>query len=253
MKKVSIITPCFNCQEFLEETFATVTQQSFENWEWILVDDCSTDDSHLKLQELAERDSRIKVFKNEENCGAAVTRNIGLENATGDYIAFLDSDDLWHPKKLELQMADIEKNKVDFSYHDYETVDEAGKHLKEMNLRGTYSAKDLLKYNPFATSSIVVRRGLIVSHGIRFKEHLRRRQDYFFWYDAIAASKNVKATGQTLSRYRLGNQNSLSSNKIKMAKIQWKLYRTEFNLGLISSVWYTSNYALHGIKKYLLK
>jgi len=252
MKKVSIITPCFNCQEFLEETFTTVTQQNYQNWEWILVDDCSTDSSYEKLQELSSRDERIRVFKNEDNCGAAVTRNVGLDQATGDYVAFLDSDDLWHPEKLEVQIRQMVENSIEFSYHDYDTVDEAGNHLKEQKLKSSYTAKDLLKYNPFATSSIVIRRELIVSNRIRFKEHLKRRQDYFFWYDSIAASKVVKGIGQALSRYRLGNSNSLSSNKVQMAKIQWKLYREEFNLGFFQSAYYTLHYAVHGVKKYFL-
>ena len=253
MQKVSIITPCYNCQDFLEETYQTVISQTYPHWEWLLVDDCSTDETHQKLLELAKKDERIKVFKNENNSGAAVTRNVGLDNATGDYVAFLDSDDLWHAQKLEKQMKHVQEANIDFSYHDYATVDASGVRLKELNLAPSYTAKDLLKFNPFATSSILVNRKVIAENNIRFKEHLRRRQDYFFWYDCIAASRVIAGLAENLSGYRLGNSGSLSSNKLKMAKIQWGLYRNEFGLGLVKSAWYTFHYAVHGLKKYFLR
>lgn len=251
MKKVSIVTPCFNCQDFLEETYKTVLEQTYPHWEWLLVDDCSTDGTYALLQDFAKRDERIKCFKNAQNAGAAVTRNVGLENASGDYIAFLDSDDIWRANKLEKQITHAQQADADFSYHNYETVDASGVKLKELNLASSYTAPDLLKFNPFATSSILVKREVVERNGIRFKEHLRRRQDYFFWYDSIAASKVVAGLDENLSGYRLGNSGSLSSNKLKMAKIQWGLYREEFGLGFLESLYYTVHYALHGLKKYL--
>lgn len=215
------------------------------------MDDCSSDDTYAKLLEIQARDERIKLYKNNENCGAAVTRNVGLDHATGDYIAFLDSDDLWERAKLEKQVAQVQAYDVDFSYHNYQTVDESGHKLKELVLSPSYTSRDLLKFNPFATSSILIRKKIIANNNIRFKEHLRRRQDYFFWYDAIGASRRVAGIPENLSRYRLGNASSLSANKLKMAQIQWKLYRTEFKLGLIKSLWYTFHYAIHGLKKYV--
>ena len=252
MQKVSIVTPCYNCQDFIEETFQTVIDQTYQHWEWLLVNDCSTDETDTKLLEIASRDDRIKVFKNDTNCGAAVCRNVGMNNSSGEFIAFLDSDDLWSPEKLNLQVHHALQNNLDFTYHDYQTVDSQGSMLKEMRLKSTYTTKDLLRFNPFATSSIMVKRDIVFKNNVRFKEHLRRRQDYLFWYDSIAVSKNVMGLAQNLSGYRLGNAGSLSANKVKMAKIQWELYRNEFELSLIKSAWYTFHYAAHGMKKYFI-
>ena len=252
IEKVSIITPCYNAEDYIKSTYKALKDQTISNWEWIVVDDCSTDDSYKILTELSQEDKRVKVFKNSENSGAAVTRNICLNNAKGRYLAFLDCDDLWKKDKLEKQIDFHRKNHSQFTYHDYELVDAIGVHIKNQVCPKKMTARDLLKFNPFATSSVFIDRDLIEKHQIRFKEHLRRRQDYLFWYDAIKASREAFGMPDVLSSYRLIGASSLSANKKKMAVIQWKLYRKEFGLNFISSCYYFFHYALHGIKKYFL-
>lgn len=247
---ISIITPCYNCADFIYETYQTVKNQTHDNWEWICVDDCSTDETAKIVQELAAGDERVKFFQNAENSGAAVTRNRGLEEASGDYIAFLDSDDLWDPSKLALQLDFMKKRALHFSYHNYQLIDKEGNGIKNMNLENCIVAQDILKYNPFATSSIMVSK--MIANKVRFREHLRRRQDYLFWYEALKFSNHAKGLAEYLSSYRQSGEDSLSANKKAMALIQWKLLKEEFDLNPIQRIFYFSHYAWWGIKKYFL-
>ncbi len=252
MKKVSIITPCFNAEKFIPETYDSLKSQTFSNWEWVITDDCSTDGSVEIIEKLRENDQRVKLIKNEKNSGAAKTRNVSLDHATGDFVAFLDVDDLWESQKLQKQISFMEQTGSEFTYHDYWTIDAEGKVLKEQLLDQKYTATDLLKFNPFATSSIMISKSLLDLNSIRFKEHLRRRQDYLFWYDAILACREAIGLNEKLSCYRIFGGDSLSSDKKKMAVIQWGLYRDEFKLGFIKSAYYFFRYAIHGIRKYFL-
>ena len=121
---VSIIMPSYNCGKFVEKTIRSVQAQTYKNWEIIFVDDCSKDDTINHVSELQKQDSRIKLFQNPVNSGAAISRNTALREAKGKWIAFLDSDDLWEPTKLEKQIKFMEENGYAFSYHEYEEIDE---------------------------------------------------------------------------------------------------------------------------------
>lgn len=129
MDLVSIITPSYNCARFITETIDSVRGQTYPNWEMIIVDDCSTDDTDQVVYPFLEKDPRIRYYRNEVNSGAAVTRNNALRKAKGRWIAFLDSDDLWLPEKLEHQIKFMEENGYAFSYHEYTEISEDGKPL----------------------------------------------------------------------------------------------------------------------------
>lgn len=253
IEKVSIITPCYNASKYIGETYQYIATQTYNNWEWIIIDDDSKDDSYKIISELAKEDERIKVFKNDVNSGAAITRNNCLKKSTGGFIAFLDSDDVWKPEKLKKQIQFMQDSKCTFSYHNYELIDARGEFIKNQLLPDEVSASDLLKCNPFATSSIVISSEHLKENNIWFKEHLRRRQDYLFWFDNIRSGKSAKGMKDILSGYRLIGGDSLSANKKKMAIIQWKLYRDEFKLSFVPRMYYFLHYAVHGIKKYFLK
>ena len=123
---VSIIMPSYNCGKYVEQTIHSVQAQTYQNWEIIFVDDCSKDDTIKRVSELIEQDSRIKLIKNPVNSGAAVSRNTALREAKGRWIAFLDSDDLWEPTKLEKQVKFMEENGYAFSYTEYQEMDADG-------------------------------------------------------------------------------------------------------------------------------
>jgi teichuronic acid biosynthesis glycosyltransferase TuaG len=253
MEKVSIITPCFNTELYLTETYECLKKQTYSEWEWIVFDDCSTDNSFTILTDICQKDSRVKVYKNEFNSGAAITRNNCLNKATGAYLAFLDCDDVWVPEKLDKQVTFINQKKADFIFSNYEMIDAKGEFIKKMQAPDIVTASDLLKYNPFATSSVFIRRSAVENYNIRFLEHLRRRQDYIFWYDVIKVNSSAVGMKEFLSKYRQVGSSSLSSNKKKMAVIQWRMYRDEFKLDLMPSLYYLFHYAINGIKKYFFK
>jgi glycosyltransferase involved in cell wall biosynthesis len=124
---VSIITPTYNCGEYIAETIESIQAQTYQNWEMLIVDDCSTDNTDEVVASFT--DQRIKFFKNEKNSGAALTRNRAMREAQGEWIAFLDSDDLWDSQKLEKQLGFMNKNGYVFSYHEYVKIDEESKPL----------------------------------------------------------------------------------------------------------------------------
>lgn len=126
---VSIIMPTYRCGGYIEKSIASVQAQTYQNWELIIVDDCSNDGTIDKVLEIKKQDSRINIFQNSSNSGAAVSRNVALKNAKGRWIAFLDSDDLWEPTKLEKQIKFMVENGYAFSYHEYLEIDEQGKEL----------------------------------------------------------------------------------------------------------------------------
>lgn len=252
MQKVSIITPCYNAEAFIETTYNCLKAQTYQNWEWIVVDDQSSDSSWEILSNIVSKDKRVITYKNTQNLGAADTRNKCLELATGDFLAFLDCDDLWSADKLKRQIHFMQKNNCDYSYHNYKMINESGDELKQISLRDIVNVSELLKNNPFATSSIIIKSSIIKNNHIKFPSHLRRRQDYIFWYQALKVCEKAYNVGDTLSSYRVFSKNSLSANKKKMALIQWQLYRNEFKLGLLKSWYYFFHYAIHGIKKYFL-
>ena len=130
--KVSIITPTYNCGDFIGETIQSVLKQTYQNWEMIIVDDASNDNTREIVEKYCEKDKRIKYYLLDQNSGAAVARTKAMELATGKYIAFLDSDDLWLPDKLEKQISFMEVNNYNFTCTAYEQVDEKGISLNKV-------------------------------------------------------------------------------------------------------------------------
>ena len=126
---VSIITPCWNCEKYIAETIESVLAQTYDNWEMIIVDDCSTDHSYEIALEYSKKDNRIKVYRMEQNSGAARCRNRAIEKSKGEYLAFIDSDDIWLPEKLEKQLKFMHENGCNFSFTEYEHIDEKGEKI----------------------------------------------------------------------------------------------------------------------------
>jgi teichuronic acid biosynthesis glycosyltransferase TuaG len=250
MTKISIITPCYNSSDYITRTFDTVRAQTYQDWEWLIVDDCSTDTTLDLVARFTENDPRIKIIRNEFNSGASVSRNKGLDVAAGEFIAFLDADDLWSEKKLEKQIKFMEDKNLDFTIHNYNMINFEGCFLKPMVSPAILTQKTLEMFNPIFTSSVMMRRSTIGSS--RFKPELRRRQDYIFWHVIVKKSKQAVNLGESLGSYRIGTKNSLSSNKLQNVPIQWSIYRNEFNLSVAQSTKSIISYAFHGITKYFL-
>jgi glycosyltransferase involved in cell wall biosynthesis len=232
---ISIITPLYNAESFITETVQSVLNQSYKNWEQIIVNDASTDASLSRVKALVQNDDRIRIEDLTSNKGAAFCRNLATNMAKGTYIAFLDSDDLWHPEKLEKQLAFMKRNQCDVSYTSYLHIDESGNNLNKRIValpelpfkkqhRNNYIGNLTGMYN-------VAKLGKIASPDIR------KRQDWAVWLEAIKRSgKPAMGLQQDLSYYRV-RQDSMSSNKTKLVKYNYGFYRDYLGYSTIKSGW----------------
>lgn len=243
---VSIITPVYNAENFLEETILSVINQTYKNWELLMIDDCSSDQSYEVIKKYLKKDKRIKYFKNKKNSGPAVTRNNGISFSLGKYLAFLDSDDCWYEDKLKHQIDFMDKNDVLMSHGDYEMMDEKGKEIKKIITKESLNYSTLLKENQIKTSFLVLNKERIKD--IFFPNI--RHEDFACFLDILKKYKisSVKIN-EILGKYRVLNI-SLSGNKVKSAHWTWKIYREHEKFGIFKSCYYFINYALKGIKKY---
>lgn len=243
---VSIITPSYNAEKFIEETIKSVQNQTLTDWEMIIVDDCSKDKTRDILHRIAELDSRLKVVLSEENGGAAVARNTALEQAKGRYIAFLDSDDLWKPKKLEKQIAVMQKNNYAFTFTAYELMNENGDLLnKTINAPNKIDYKGLLKNTIIGCLTVILDKDQV---GDVRMPNIRTRQDFALWLSVLRDGHTAYGLSEPLSVYRLV-EGSISSNKLKTAKRNWYVYREIEKLSLPYASWCFLNYAFYALKK----
>ncbi len=243
---VSIITPSYNSSRFIAQTIESVISQAYKNWEMIIIDDCSPDNSNEIIKEYIKKDSRIKLIKLEKNSGPAVARNRAIQEAKGRYIAFLDADDLWYPEKLDKQIKFMNENNLSFTYCAYKLIDD------EYNNLGIFIPPEKVSYNSILkTNSIGCLTAIYDAKilGKVYMPNILKRQDYGLWLKILKQINTTKGILEPLAIYRL-RKNSVSSNKLKAAKFQWKIYREVEQLSLTESIYYFIHYALNGIKKY---
>lgn len=246
--KVSIITPIYNCEKFLPKTIECVINQTYTDWEMLLVDDCSPDNSAEIIKKYAKDDNRIKYFKLDKNSGAAIARNKALGESNGRFIAYLDADDLWKPEKLEKQVEFMLKNNYPFTCTDYEKIDESGKSLNKI-----VKIPKKVNYNLFLRNTIIQTVGVMVDTKLTGKEllkmpNIRRRQDAATWCQLLKNGFDCYEVPENLSYYRVV-KNSLSSNKFKAVKTNWYWYRKIEKLPLVKACYCFIGYAFNAIKK----
>ncbi|MBR2840591.1 MAG: glycosyltransferase family 2 protein [Bacilli bacterium] len=245
--KISIITPVYNCENFIEQTIKTVLNQTYTNWEMLLVDDCSPDSSAEIIKKYSKKDKRIKYFKLEENSGAASARNRALKESKGRFIAYLDADDLWSNDKLEKQIKFMIENNYAFTCTDYEKIDEKGNSLKIVKI------PKKVNYNLFLRNTIIQTVGVMIDTKITGKDVLimpdiRRRQDAATWCQLLKSGYDCYEVPEVLSYYRVVS-NSLSSNKFKAVKMNWYWYRKIEKLSLFKTCYCFIGYAFNAVKK----
>jgi len=242
---VSIITASYNSEKYIAETINSVINQTYTNWEWLIVDDCSKDNSCEIIT--SYKDDRIKLIKLEKNSGAAIARNKGIEVAKGRFITFIDSDDLWLPTFLERTVNFLLDNKEEFVYTSYKRVDEN----LQPKLNDFLATEDIdfnrLLYNcPIFISCTLYDTNRI---GKVFVPIVDKREDHALWFDVLRKIPIAKALNESLCIYRM-RENSISRNKYKMAIKQFYVYFKFLNLPLHRSIYYTFFWMLNGIKKY---
>lgn len=243
---VSIITPAYKAADYVGETVDSVLAQGYENWEMLIVNDCSPDNTLDVIQELAKQDSRIKAMSNEVNSGPAMTRNTALSHAKGQYIAFLDSDDVWLPEKLELQLEFMRKNDSVFSFTEFRRFPEGGGDAGELKtVPDKLSYGDLLKNTAIATSSVLIDRSTTGD----FRMTKAYYDDFVLWLELMKRGFTAHGLHRDLMRYRVVG-GSVSRNKGKSAHEVWKTYREIENLSLVRSAWSFFHYAWNAYQKY---
>lgn len=242
---VSIIMPSYNTASFIEETIQSVLNQTYTNWELIIVDDCSTDNTDEVLENF--KDSRIRYFKNDKNSGAAVSRNKALREARGQWIAYLDSDDLWMPEKLEKQIHFMETNGYAFSYTNYEEIDVNG-NKTGVSITGPKKITKTGMFNYCWPGCLTVmfdanKIGLIQI------EDIKKNNDYAMWLK-VCRKANCYLLDETLGQYRKGRVGSVSTHSIKtMIGWHYKLYHEAEDMGILSSLFNTGRNLVFGLYK----
>ncbi|WP_026576795.1 glycosyltransferase family 2 protein [Bacillus sp. UNC438CL73TsuS30] len=245
---VSIITPTYNAARFITETIQSVKDQTFTNWEMIIVDDCSFDNTVDIVKEEIEIDSRIKLIELKKNGGPANARNIAISEAKGNFLAFLDSDDLWLPQKLERQLMFMEKNKFDFSYTDYRIMTEEGEKTDIVfQVPAKIEYKGLLKNTMIGTLTVMLDKRKVGK--VQMPLNRDCSEDYGLWLSILSRGIHAHGLNEELAIYRKC-ENSLSSNKLKSARKTWNTYRKVEKINIPYAIWYFANYSLNALKKH---
>lgn len=212
--------PAHNVADFICESIESVINQSFLNWELIIVDDCSTDNTIAEINQFLS-DERIKLIRNDANLGGAGSRNVAIAAAKGRYIAFLDSDDLWTPDKLEKQISFMQKNNIGFSFAGHTTIDEKGMVLKEVDVPVKVNFKALLKHNYIGCLTAIYDT---VPYGKVYMPLVKKRQDFALWLELLKKFDFAYALKENLGFYRI-RTGSLSRSKSDAFKYYWRVLR----------------------------
>lgn len=244
---VSIITPVYNKERYLAQTIDSIRAQTFENWELLLIDDCSTDRSAEIIETYRQKDPRIRYEKLAQNGGAAVARNEALARAKGRFVAFLDADDLWKPEKLKKQLVFMHDKGTGFTYTAIEMIDENGAPRRgKRPVCPKVDYRYLLSNTVIACSSVVIDRERIGDFRMPL---VRKGQDFATWLSILRKGHVACGLDEALVRYRVA-PGSVSSNKWGALARTWRIYRQQEHLPLLPACWYFSLYTFHAVKKY---
>ena len=240
---VSIIMASHNSAPFIAESIRSVQAQDFQDWELLVSDDASTDDTCDVVRALQAKDDRIKLLASSVNRGPAVTRNASLTAAKGRYIAFLDSDDLWTPDKLTRQLAFMRERGLAFTYTYYTSIDEAGNRLTDI-----VKGQDSVTYEELLAHKTTIGCLTVMFDtelcGRHLMPEIRRRQDYAMWLQILRNGIKAHRLNEKLAFYRV-RSNSISSNKVRAAWYVWRVYREIEKIGVVKSAYYFGSYGFY--------
>lgn len=244
---VSIITPYYNSADFITATLDSILAQTYTNWELIVIDDKSTDNTTQIVEQFAQKHSNVKLIKLEKNGGVAHARNVGLEHTNGKYIAFLDSDDVWVPEKLSRQIQFMEERNLPMTFCAYHRINEAGEIIsRKIAVPKTVSHQQLLAHNVIIFSTSLTLKSAVGD--LKFKK--AGHEDWIFWLDLFKKYGSGYGINEPLTLYRI-RSNSVSSNKLKVIGYTWKILREHEKIGLLKSMYLFSKYAVATVWKRL--
>lgn len=248
MKLISIITPAYNAGAFLEETIKSVQAQTYKNWEMLIVDDCSKDNTVEVAQRYAREDPRVRLIRHEENQGVAGARNTALAQAKGEYVAFLDSDDLWLPEKLQKQLAFMEENGHILTYTAFQRFDsETGERGKVIPAPPKMTYQSIFYNTAIGCLTVMVNRE---RSGPIEMPKLRHAEDQCTWQSILKDGHTAYGIPEVLALYRVSG-GSMTANKGKAARRQWDVYRQYHGFSVVKSGVYFAGYAIHALLRHL--
>lgn len=240
--------PAYNSAQFITESIESVIAQTYTNWELLITDDCSKDESYSIINEYAAKDKRIHIFQTPHNSGAATARNISLNNATGKYIAFLDSDDLWVADKLERQIDFMQKHDIAFSFSNYDIMEENGKKTGHV-----IQAPKVIGYHAYLRNTIIGCLTVIIDRGKTgdfLMPNIKSSHDMALWLLVMKRGFKAYALQETLAHYRLV-ATSNTAKKWKAAKDVWRVYRDIEHINVFYSAFCFAGYAINAVLKRL--
>ena len=245
MAQISIISPVYNSSKYLHQTIASVLDQTFSDWEWLITDDCSNDNSVEIIK--STNDSRIKLLQSEENGGAGHARNLSLEKATGRFITFLDADDFWEPNFLEEMVSFIKKENVELAYSNYSRCDEnLQPKIEDFKADKVVTFNNLLKTCRLSLLSSMYDSQRV---GKEFFPEGSKREDHVMWLNLLKKIPEGKPYPKTMAKYRM-HASSVSRKKTNIMKDQYLVYKDYMKFSTLKSWYYTANWAFNGFMKY---
>ena len=244
-EKVSIIVPMYNAEKFIRKTIESVLAQTYQNWEMLIMNDVSTDNSLAVVSGYAKKDKRIKIINTEKNVGVVKGRNFLINLANGKYIAFLDADDYWHNEKLTKQIKFMKEKNANISCTEYTRVKENEEKINDVIIKEEISYNDMLKNNYLGCLTVIYDAKKI---GKRYFKELEKNEDYVLWLEIVKDVDIIYGLKENLAYYRVLD-NSRSSNKVKTAKVRWEIYRKIEKLSLLKSLYYFLHYAIRAVLK----
>ncbi|MBE6481220.1 MAG: glycosyltransferase family 2 protein [Actinomyces ruminicola] len=234
---VSVIMPAFNAAGYIADAVRSVQEQTYTSWELLIVDDCSTDDTFQRAKSLAAADARVRCIRLSRNSGAAVSRNRAMEIAQGQYMAFLDADDLWLPDKLEHQLKFMRARGVAICCTAYAQVDERGARTgRVLTSPKRVGYNRLLLDCPVGNSTVMYD----VSRLGKFEvPDIRKRNDDALWLRMLKHEKYIWGIPEVLAQYRV-RSDSISADKLSLVKYHWILYREIERLSVVRSAFHVA-------------
>lgn len=244
---VSIITPSYNSAKFIAETIQSVQNQTYTNWEMIIVDDGSSDETEHVVLSIIQNDNRIQFHKLSQNSGPAVARNTGIEKASGDYMTFIDADDIWFPTFIENNIKTINETGIPFVFSSYRRANEQLEFVySDFIVPHKVSYTDILKSNSISCLTAFLD---IKKLGKKYMPLIRKRQDMGLWLNYLKVIPFAHGIQETQAIYRI-RENSLSRKKSDLIKYQWQFYRQVENLNVFQSAYYMLHWMYRGFMKY---
>ena len=234
MFQVSIIMPYFKKKEFIENSIKSILNQTYQNFQIIIVDDELSIESSKVLKRIHKLDNRIKIINNPHNLGAGESRNIGIEIASGEFIAFCDCDDLWKESKLEKQIKFMKEMECDLSFTAYEIVDEIGLKIGSRKAKDILIFNDLLKSCDIGLSTVILKKELFKNINYKFA-NLKTKEDYVLWLNMAQDGKIFRGLNEYLSSWRK-SKNSLSSSVFQKLNDGFKIYRVYLKYNIFKSL-----------------